>query len=106
MFRIKNAQDQTVYRTDIHSRWQIGRGWKNPARVADWGGDPGELDGTVSCSVVIDQDVVRAGFEPASSPPALITDEEFWASEFVPNRPVPSRPNDLVIYELHVGSLG
>jgi 1,4-alpha-glucan branching enzyme len=25
MFRIKNAQGQTTYRTDIYSRWQIGR---------------------------------------------------------------------------------
>ena len=32
--------------------------------------------------------------------------EEFWATEFTLGRPVPSRVEDLVIYELHVGSLG
>lgn len=106
MFRIKNAQGQTVYRTDIHSRWQIGRGWKNPAVSSDWDGDPDELDGTVSCSVVIDQDVVREEFEPTTDPPKLMTDDEFWTGEFTPAKPVPSRLNDLVIYELHVGSLG
>ncbi|MFL6047190.1 MAG: hypothetical protein ACJ72M_19045 [Propionibacteriaceae bacterium] len=30
MFRIKNAQGQTTYRTDIYSRWQIGRGSVDP----------------------------------------------------------------------------
>jgi 1,4-alpha-glucan branching enzyme len=105
MFRIKNSQNQVVYRTDIHSRWQLGRGGKDPAREA-WGGDPDELDGGVSCSVVIDQDVVRAEFEPTTDPPELISDDDFWATEFTPGRPVPTRLNDLVIYELHVGALG
>jgi len=105
MFRIKNAQDKTVYRTDIHSRWQIGRGFKNP-KDGGWDGDPKTLDGGVSCSVVIDQDVVREEFEPTTSPPILINDEEFWATEFTPGLPVPTRIEDLIIYELHVGSLG
>ena len=34
MYRIKNAQGQTVYRTDIYSRSQIGKGDKNPAKTA------------------------------------------------------------------------
>lgn len=106
MFRFKNAQGATVYRTDIHSRWQIGRGGKNPAKDPSWAGDPDDLDGTVSCSVVIDQDVVRKEFEPTTSPPALITDDQFWATEFTAGKPVPTRLNDLVIYELHIGSLG
>jgi 1,4-alpha-glucan branching enzyme len=105
MFRIKNAQGDTVYRTDIHSRWQIGRGGHNPDG-GPWSAHPDELDGTVSCSVVIDQDVVRREFEPATEPPALITDDEFWAHEFSSGKPVPTRLNDLVIYELHIGSLG
>lgn len=105
MFRIKNAQGTTVYRTDIHSRWQIGRGGDNPDG-GTWDGHPDSLDGTVSCSVVIDQDVVREEFEPTTDPPALITDDEFWAREFTPGKPVPTRANDLVIYELHIGSLG
>jgi 1,4-alpha-glucan branching enzyme len=94
-----------VYRTDIHSRWQAGRGAVDPAR-APWDGDPATLDGTVSCSVVVDQDVVRAEFEPTTTPPELVPDEKFWSREFTPGRPVPSRVEDLVIYELHVGALG
>lgn len=105
MFRIVNAQGQTVYRTDIHSRWQAGRGAVDPAREP-WDGDPATLDGTVSCSVVVDQDVVQAEFEPTATPPELVPDEEFWSREFTPGRPVPSRVEDLVIYELHVGALG
>jgi 1,4-alpha-glucan branching enzyme len=105
MFRIENAQAATVYRTDVHSRWQIGRGDRDPARH-DWNGDPRTLDGTVSASVVIDQDVVRNEFEPTMSPPVLVSDDEFWQDEFTPGLPVPTRIEDLVIYELHVGSLG
>ena len=83
MFRIKTAQDEVVYRTDIHSCWQIGRGWMNPKKHA-W-------DGVISCSVVIDRDVVRKEFEPTTSPPELITDEAFWSTEFTPGKAVPSR---------------
>jgi 1,4-alpha-glucan branching enzyme len=32
--------------------------------------------------------------------------EEFWANEFDSLRPLPTRVEDMVIYELHVGSLG
>ncbi|MGI8685694.1 MAG: alpha-amylase family glycosyl hydrolase [Acidimicrobiales bacterium] len=105
MFRIENSQSETVYRTDLHSRWQVGRGGSNPARDP-WDGDPVTLDGGVSCSVVVDQDVVRRDFEPATSPPVLVPDEEFWRTEHTPGRPVPTRVEDLVTYELHVGSLG
>jgi 1,4-alpha-glucan branching enzyme len=105
MFRIRNAQGATVFRTDIHSRWQIGRGDRNPS-LASWDGDPRTLDGTVSCSVIIDQDVVRKEFEPTTSPAVVVDDDEFWVTEFTPGRPVPTRFEDLVIYELHVGALG
>lgn len=105
MFRIENSQSETVYRTDIHSRWQIGRGDRNPGKEA-WDGDPATLDGGVSCSVVVDQDVVRREFEPSTSPPEVVGDDEFWGSEFTPGLPVAMRVEDLVIYELHVGSLG
>jgi len=105
MFRVENAQGQTVYRTDIHSRWQTGRGSRNPS-TQSWDGDPKTLDGTVSCSVVIDQDVVREEFEPTVAPPTLIRDDDFWAAEFTPGWPVPTRLDELVIYELHVGALG
>lgn len=107
MYRIVNAQRQTVYRTDVFSRGQIGKGKINPAR-SSWPGTVDTLDGTVSCSVVIDPDVVRRGFEstPVGAPPDLIPAEEFWATEFTPGLPVPASLADLVIYELHVGSLG
>jgi 1,4-alpha-glucan branching enzyme len=106
MFRVKTAQGGTVYRTDIHARWQMGRGAED-LRSGNWNGDPQTLDGGLSCSVVIDQDVVRKEFEPpAGSPPALISDDEFWSGEFTPGLPVPTRIEDSVIYEMHIGSLG
>jgi 1,4-alpha-glucan branching enzyme len=107
MYRITNAQSNTVYRSDIFSRSQAGRGAINPAK-APWPGSVDTLDGTVSCSVVIDPDVVRRGFDstPAGGRPDLIPAEEFWATEFTPGVPVPTRLEDLIIYELHVGSLG
>jgi len=107
MYRIVNAQGKTVFRTDIFSRSQIGRGAINPVK-ATWPGTVDTLDGTVSCSVVIDPDVVRRSFESAApgEQPDLIPAEEFWATEFTFGRPVPSRIEDLVIYELHIASLG
>jgi 1,4-alpha-glucan branching enzyme len=105
MFRIEDAQGRVLLRTDIYSRWQAGRGGTDPAGGA-WDGDPRTLDGTVSCSVVIDPDLVREEFEPTTSPPRSIGDGEFWRDEFSVERPVPTRVEDLVIYELHVGALG
>jgi 1,4-alpha-glucan branching enzyme len=107
MYRIVNAQGTTVYRTDIFSRSQIGRGSIDPA-TSVWPGTLETLDGTVSCSVVIDPDVVRRGFQstPAGAEPDLIPAADFWATEFTHGKPVPTRLQDLVIYELHVGSLG
>ena len=60
MYRIVNADGQTVYRTDIFSRSQIGRGGISPLNpiTGSWTGTVDTLDGTVSCSVVIDPDVV------------------------------------------------
>jgi 1,4-alpha-glucan branching enzyme len=107
MFRIVDAQGRTRFRTDIFSRSQIGAGTIDPGG-APFPGTIETLDGTVSCSVVIDADVVRRGFEstPAGRAPDLIPAEEFWATEFTPGLPVPTDLRDLVIYELHVGSLG
>jgi 1,4-alpha-glucan branching enzyme len=107
MYRIVNAQGQTVYRTDIFSRSQIGKGSIDPGGAA-WSNSVDTLDGTVSCSVVIDPDVVRRDFQstPSGEKPDLIPAEEFWASEFIAGLPVPARLEDLVIYELHIGSLG
>ena len=83
MYRIVNAQGDTVYRTDIFSRSQAGRGRINPAR-GGWPGTAETLDGTVSCSVVIDPDVVRPSFAsaPPNTVPNLIPAEEFCATEF------------------------
>lgn len=108
MYRIMNAQGDTVYRTDIFSRGQAGRGNVNPAHDAAWPGTIETLDGGVSCSVVIDPDVVRRDFTstPPGAIPDLIPAADFWAMEFTPGLPVPTRVEDLVIYELHVGSLG
>jgi 1,4-alpha-glucan branching enzyme len=92
-------------RTDIHSRWQIGRGGIDP-KDKPWDGSLDTLDGGVSCSVVIDQDVVREEFEPTTNPPKQITDDEFWSREFAAGLLVPTRLTELVIYELHIGSLG
>lgn len=107
MYRVLNAQGDTVYRTDIFSRSQIGRGDINPVK-GSWPGTVDTLDGSVSCSVVIDADVVRRNFTstPLGEEPDLIPAEEFWSTEFTSGLPVPSRLEDLVIYELHVGSLG
>jgi 1,4-alpha-glucan branching enzyme len=107
MYRLTNAQNDIRYRTDIFSRSQIGKGDKNPVNTA-WPGTPETLDGAVGCSLVIDPDVVRREFAstPAGTAPDLISAEEFWAAEFTPGLPVPTRVEDLVIYELHVGSLG
>jgi 1,4-alpha-glucan branching enzyme len=107
MYRFKNAQNDVVYRTDIFSRSQIGKGDKNPANTA-WPGTPETLEGRVSCSLVVDADAIRKNFASTApgAAPELISTEEFWASEFTPGLPVPTRVEDLVIYELHVGSLG
>jgi 1,4-alpha-glucan branching enzyme len=107
MYRIKNAQGDTVYRTDIYSRSQFGKGHVDPAK-ASWDGTAATLDGGMSCSVVVDPDVVRSTFDSPRPPakPQLIPAEEFWATEFTAGVPVPSRVEDLVIYEMHVNSLG
>lgn len=107
MYCIKNAQGQTVYRTDIFSRSQIGKGNIDPKGNV-YSGTIETLDGSVSCSVVIDPDVVRRTFEstPPGTKPDLIPAEEFWATEFTAGLLVPTRIEDLIIYELHIGSLG
>jgi 1,4-alpha-glucan branching enzyme len=103
MYRITNAQGRTVYRTDIFSRPQVGRGTKNPAG-GHWTGSAADLDGTKSCSQVVSVDTVARTLD---SPRAnRISEESFWANEFTPGLPVPSRIEDAVVYELHIGALG
>jgi len=107
MYWITNAQGKPVYRTDIFSRSQIGKGKDNPGGQP-WSGPADTLDGSVSCSVVIDPDVVRRDFASTApgERPDLIPAREFWASEFRSDLMPPTQVEDLVIYELHVGSLG
>jgi 1,4-alpha-glucan branching enzyme len=106
MFRVTKADGQVAYKTDIYSRCQMGKGRIDP-REETFSGDYRQLDGSVSCSVVIDPDTVTREPEEEFSPQQVfISEEEFWQNEFDSNRPVPRRVEDLVIYELHVGALG
>jgi 1,4-alpha-glucan branching enzyme len=103
MYRIQNAQGHTVYRTDLFARDQIGWGNKDP-NGAHFGGDTSTLDGTKSCSLVVGLDTVAKDF--AAPEGDRIPEADFWADEFTPGLAVPSRIEDLVIYELHVNALG
>jgi hypothetical protein len=57
MYRITNAQGEPVFRTDLFSREQIGRGAFDPAGHP-FAGDPSTLDGTKGCSLVRSIDTV------------------------------------------------
>ena len=92
VYRISREDGSIAWRTDLYSRQQSGRGDVDPDG-AHYDGDVLNLDGTVSCSVVVD-----AGTD--------VSADGFWDDEFDPARPVPRRVEDLVIYELHVGALG
>lgn len=106
MFRITRDDGGVRYRTDLYSRCQIGKGRIDPGG-SPYTGHYTELDGSKGCSVVIDPDTVAVDFANADE---LLTDfapaEEFWRDEIDRSRPLPQRVEDLVIYELHVGSLG
>lgn len=117
MYRITRNDGSLAYRTDLYSRCQIGYGSFNP-RGFPYTGLLSDLDGAVSCSVVVDPDRVTQYFR--EEPPYLtkpvaeaavwperhfIEAAEFWKDEFGQHRP-PSRVEDLIIYELHTGALG
>ncbi|GAB3902774.1 hypothetical protein GCM10028803_30030 [Larkinella knui] len=107
LYQLVNAQGETVYRTDIFSRSQIGCGAINPEKDPTWPGTIETLDGAISCSLIIDPDTISRDFEPpADQFPVLIPADEFWSNEFTPNLPLPTHVDDLVIYELHIGALG
>jgi 1,4-alpha-glucan branching enzyme len=105
MYRIVNEDGRVVYRTDLHSRAQLGTGDKNP-EGKPYTGTPAELNGVVGCSVVVDTELVQADVSPAADPNSVVSEDEFWRYEFDHLTPFPHRIDDLVIYELHVGSLG
>ena len=102
MYRIRREDGSVAYRTDLHSRGQIGTGDTNP-NGQPYTGKPEQLNGVVSCSVIVDTEVVQAELNDASR---TISEEEFWRDEFNHATPFPHRVSDMVIYELHVGSLG
>jgi len=92
LYRITREDGSIAWRTDLYSRQQSGGGDIDPDGV-HYDGDAASLDGTVSCSVIVD-----AGADADA--------DGFWDNEFDPAYPVPRRVEDLVIYELHVGALG
>jgi 1,4-alpha-glucan branching enzyme len=111
MFRLTKDDGQVAYRTDLYSRCQIGRGRVDPGRLGPdeppFSGNRADVDGTVSCSVVVDPERATELFsEPVWPERQWQSETEFWSTELDPRRPLPTRLEDLVIYELHVGGLG
>ena len=111
MFRIQRDDGSIRYRTDLFSRGQIGSGHKNPEtpkpNETPWNGTRQDVEGSKSCSIVIDPERVTAVLNEGVFPETQwLTDTEFWAGEHDPLRPVPQHLRDLIIYELHVEGLG
>lgn len=107
MYRIVNEQGTTTYKVDLFSRSQIGRGNTTPTPGSQYTGSYLELDGILSCSMVADCDLVTRDFNDTGvQKTSLIPAEEFWANEYVVGRLPPTQLESLIIYELHVGSLG
>ncbi|MQX37560.1 alpha-amylase family glycosyl hydrolase [Roseospira navarrensis] len=108
MFRVTRKDGSVRYRTDLFSRCQIGRGNKDPEEPASgWDGTRDDVDGTLACSVVVDPEQITGEFDEGVWPETdWTTPSAFWADEFTDGKPVPTRVEDLVIYELHVAALG
>jgi len=102
MYRVTFEDGQVAYRTDMYSLAQVGGGDVDPGG-RPYRGDVAALDGSPSCSVVLDPDAVEAF--PPDPTAAAQPGNAFWADEVDPVRPVARRVEDLVIYELHVGAL-
>ncbi|NLI76621.1 MAG: alpha-amylase, partial [Candidatus Riflebacteria bacterium] len=105
MFRVTRDDGSVVYRTDLYSRQQIGRGDVDP-HGKPYTGRSRDLDGRVGASVVVDPDQVRETLAIDEAGETLIPAHDFWAHEFNHLKPLPSRIEDLVVYQLHVGALG
>lgn len=106
VFRVTKADGSVAYNTDLCSRCQIGQGNIDP-QGRPYHGSYRDLDGSKSCSVVTDPDTVAQRFsEPVWPETAFEPNARFWAGERSPSQPLPTRLQDLFIYELHVGSLG
>ncbi|MCB2261592.1 MAG: alpha amylase C-terminal domain-containing protein [Candidatus Thiosymbion ectosymbiont of Robbea hypermnestra] len=113
MYRITRDDGSVAYRSDLYARCQIGGGGVNPEEDASWSGRRFDVDGTKSCSVVVDPESVcrplrqvDAQGRPVWPETDLAVVDEFWRDEFDPARPLPTRLRDLVIYELHIDGLG
>ncbi len=109
MFRVTKDDGSVAFRTDLYARCQLGRGDTDPAHTGGrpFSGKRQDLDGTVSCSVVIDPERVTELFDEGVFPETRwLSDQDFWAPEHDPIRPVPTRVEDLIIYEMHIGGLG
>ncbi len=106
MFKVTKEDGEVAYRTDLYSRCQIGAGNVNPEGKHYYGSYL-NVDGTKSCSVIVDQELVAKKFKEDVWPEhEFIPAKDFWKDEFNPKKPLPIRVEDLVIYELHVGALG
>lgn len=104
MFRIRKEGGTVAYRTDLYSRYQMGTGDINP-HGAVFKGEAKDLDGVVSCSVVVDTEHVCDQIQ-GRAPEGRSFEDDFWRDEFNHATPFPHRIDELVIYELHIGSLG
>jgi 1,4-alpha-glucan branching enzyme len=106
MYKITKEDGSIAYRTDLYSRCQIGRGKNDPQKTGEWNGTRQDLNGVVSCSVVVDPELVTQDLDEPFPQKKWLTVNEFWQNEFNPLRVIPTRLEDYVIYELHVGGLG
>lgn len=104
-FKITRDDGTIAYRTDLYSRLQSGCGNIDP-KGERYSGPARDLDGAVSASIVVDPDLVCSHFDGTDPEARMIPAREFWANEFSPLKPLPSRIEDLIIYQLHVGALG
>ncbi len=103
-FRVTRDDGSISYRTDVYSRWQVGQGGFDPqGRI--YGGTCAGLDGAVSCSLVVDPRTMPPP-SPRDAADPFVRSDDFWRDEHDASRPVPTRVEELVIYELHVGALG
>jgi 1,4-alpha-glucan branching enzyme len=105
MFRVTKDNGNIAYRTDLFSYCQIGYGMEKPN--GPYTGLTRQLDGTVSCSVVVDPQLVTTQFLEPEWPESQWTEQEVFFAQKPPRSGLEDlRLQDLVIYELHVGALG